>query len=74
MVSGVEDIEYAFAQGVRNDKAVIVEEEAVLLKHLVPHLPVGATFRWVVGRTATESQDHVGVFRLRGAGHGDVIC
>ena len=68
----VEDVKDALPKRARNDKPVVIEEEAVALKHAVPGLPVRAAQGRVVGDATTERRDHVGVLRLVRTGHGHV--
>ena len=59
----VQDVEYAFAQVAWDDESVVVEEQAVALKHTIPGLPVGPAHYRIVGAAPLESQYHVGVLR-----------
>ena len=71
-MGGVEDVEDAFPEGPGDDKAIFIQQEAVALKHSVPRLPVRAAQRRVIGNAFSEGRNHLRIFLLICAGHGDV--
>ena len=68
----VKHVEHAFAKRAGNDEPVVVEEQPVALKHVIPCLPVGSAEHGVVSDTPSESGYHVGVLGLVCTRHRDV--
>ena len=72
MIGGMKDIQDSFAEGTRYDKPVVIEQQAIALEHAVAELPVRTAFAGSVSGAAPQGGDHLPIFWLLCAGHGNI--